>query len=139
MGVGAYAYYRRIVEAQRGRLFDRMIKVTRLKPGADDLVKELEAAKQETQFEKSIRGIKHALPDSLLINGHNPLLLLHNALSEGLHAESDEDCLSLAHDIRVVLTAVAERMAEALREDAELQASVGRLMQPKGGEQRSVH
>ena len=36
------------------------------------------------------------MPESLLINGHSPILLLHSALSEGLHAQTDEQCLELA-------------------------------------------
>lgn len=55
------------------------------------------------------------------------MTLLHTALSEGLHAESDEQCLELATDIRVVLAEVAERMAQALKDEAELSHAVKRL------------
>jgi len=64
----------------------------------------------ETQFSKAIETIKAAIPESLLIDGHNPLTLLHDALSEGLHAQTNEDCLELATSIRVVLTELAERI-----------------------------
>ena len=54
---------------------------------------------------------KVAIPESLLINGHNPILLLHNALSEGVHAMTDEQCLELASSIRIVLAELSERIS----------------------------
>jgi len=94
-------------------------------------LKELETDKSERQFTKAIEAVKHGLPDALLINGQNPLTLLHDALSEGLHAETDEQCLEVATDIRIVMAAFAERLAEAVREEAELKQSVARLIKKK--------
>jgi len=86
LGIGAFAYYRRIVEQQKGRIIEEIGEVAvKLKPSIDTA--ELFAkAKVETQFSKAIAMIKAAIPESLLIDGHNPLTLLHDALSEGLHA-----------------------------------------------------
>lgn len=58
-------------------------------------------------------------------------LLLHNALSEGLHAQTDEECLELATSIRVVLTDLVERMASVLSDHAELKTAVKRLVEVK--------
>jgi len=49
-------------------------------------------------------------------------------LSEGLHAKSDEDCLKLADSIRLVLIELAERIAAALKDEAELRRLVNRLL-----------
>jgi hypothetical protein len=89
---------------------------------------ELEAAKKETQFTKAIEQIKSAIPDVLKVQGQNPLTLLHSALSEGIHALDDATCLEIASDIRLVLDELAERMAAALKEDAEIAQAVSRLM-----------
>jgi hypothetical protein len=67
----------------------------------------------------------------LLIDGHNPLTLLHTALSEGLHAQSDEDCLEFASDIRVVMTELADRISQALKDEAELKSAISRLLSRK--------
>jgi hypothetical protein len=95
------------------------------------MVQALEAAKKENQFLKAIESVKNALPQTLLIEGHNPLTLLHSALSEGLHEKTDEECLKIAHDVRVVLAEFIERIGQALKNDAELKAAVGRLTEPK--------
>jgi hypothetical protein len=91
----------------------------------------LEAAKSENQFTKSISMVKEAIPQALLINGHNPLTLLHKALSDGLHDRSDERCLQLAHDIRVVLADPSERISQSLKGEAELNTAVSKLMKVK--------
>ena len=130
LGVGAFSYYRRVVESHKDQIFDEIIKVTR--KIAPDIVASLETAKREQQLLKAIESVRDAIPQGLLINGHNPLTLLHSALSEGLHAQTDEQCLEAAHDIRVVLTALVQRLNEALRDEAELNAAIERLARRKG-------
>jgi len=128
LGIAAFAYYRRVIENQKNRIIDEIIRVSQKIGAQSEVVEDLLAAKSETQFSKAVSTIKHGVPQAILINGHNPLLLLHSALSEGLHAQTDAECLELATSIRVVLTELAERLAAALKEEAELQAAVSRLL-----------
>lgn len=131
LGIGAFAYYRRVVEDQKGRLIDQMAGVA-AKLGADaETLKLFVKARNETQFSKAVDDIKSAIPQALSIHGHNPLTLLHKALSEGIHAQSDEECLEVATSIRVVLTELAERISQALKDEAELKNAVSRLLKPK--------
>jgi hypothetical protein len=60
-------------------------------------------------------SVKDALPQALFVNGHNPLTLLHSALSKGLRANNDKQCLEAAHDMRLVLTDLVERIDSALK------------------------
>lgn len=127
LGVGAFVYYRRVVENQKNRIFDEIIRVSRHLGAEEVLIVELELAKKEIQFTKAVEAIKHALPQSLLVNGHNPLLLLHSALSAGVHELSDDQCLELAASARILLIEFAERMAQAMKDEAELNNAVTRL------------
>jgi hypothetical protein len=132
LGIGAFAYYRRVVENQKNRILDEVIRVCEKIHAAPDVIKVLEDAKKETQFSKAMDNVKDAIPQALLIKGqHNPLTLLHTALSRGLHAQTDQECLDLAHDIRVVLVELAERLGQALKDEAELNTAVTRLMSTK--------
>ena len=133
-GIAAFAYYRRVVENQKTKIIDEILKVAKKLNADPELIVDLEAARQETQFSAAIKRIKHGLPPILLIDGHNPLTLLHSALSEGLHGESDEVCLELATSIRVVLTELMERISTAVKEEAELKSALHRLI--KAGEKR---
>jgi len=129
LGVGAFAYYRRVVENQKGRIIGEIARVARRLGASQEVLAQFEKAATETQFTKAIDLVKTAIPQALLIEGqHNPLTLLHAALSEGLHAHTDEECLEFAQDIRLVLTELAERMSQALKEEAALKQSVTRLL-----------
>ena len=129
MGIGAFSYYRRVVENQKNRLIDEIIRVCNRIKAPPELIATLTIAKNETQFSKAVEIIKDGVPEILRIDNHNPLSLLHSALSEGLHSQSDEECLELAISIRVVLGEFSERVAEALKNHAELNQAVTKLLQ----------
>jgi hypothetical protein len=132
LGIGAFSYYRRVVENLKNKLFDRIIEVAeKVDSGAIDLVAALQQAKTETQFTKAVESIKSALPQILLVDGHNPLLALHRALSDGLHEQSDDHCLSIAHDVRLVLGDLSDRLHQALKNDKELNSAIGRLLRKR--------
>jgi hypothetical protein len=131
LGIGAFSYYRRVVENQKDRLIDNIIQVANKLKADQSTLNKLAAAKQETRFGPAVELVKDAIPQTLLIDGHNPLTLLHSALSQGLHAQSDQECLELATTIRVVLTDLAERLSQALKDHAEIQGAISRLMKPK--------
>lgn len=131
LGVGAFAYYRRVVENQKNKIIEEIIKVAQKIKADPAMIKTLEDAKQVSEFSRALGMIKDAIPPALLIDGHhNPLSLLHNALSGGLHGKTDEECLDLAHNVRLVLTELAERIDQALKDRAELTKAVSRLMKP---------
>ncbi|MFO0806736.1 MAG: hypothetical protein U0791_26825 [Gemmataceae bacterium] len=128
LGVGAFAYYRRIVEDQKNRLLREIVTVAQRTGAPADSIAKLQAAIAETQFSKAVHMVKDAVPQSLLIKGHNPLTLLHGALSRDLHSATDEDCLSAASSIRLVLFELAERLAAALKDKRELDEALTRLL-----------
>jgi hypothetical protein len=131
LGIGAFSYYRRVVENQKNRILDEIIKVADRVGASKESIAELQQAKAETQFKKALSNVKASMPQSLLINGHNPLTLLHSALSDGLHDRSDEHCLELASSIRIVLAELSERLAQALKDEVELNRALTRLMTPR--------
>lgn len=125
-----------MVENQWSRLVEEIIKVGKAINASDTTIAALEAAKKEQQFNKAVTGLKDAIPPALLINGHNPLTLLHAALSQGVHNLPDEECLVLATSIRVVLVELAEKLGEALKDEKELTDAVAKLLQVKSVKKR---
>jgi len=128
LGIGAFGYYRRVVERQKGRIIEQIKKVATRTGAQQEVLDLLDAARKETQFSKAIDLVKDAIPDQLRLKGHNPLTLLHDALSRGLHNESDEDCLQIAHDIRIMLTELVNRIDQALADQSELDSALSRLV-----------
>lgn len=133
LGIGAFIYYRRVVENQKNRILNEIIKVSEKLGAPSAKIETLRNAVNETQFSRALDMAKDVIPESLLINGHSPILLLHSALSEGVHALSDEACLSLASSIRVVLGELSERLSQALKDEAELTKALSVLMHHKNG------
>jgi hypothetical protein len=134
MGIAAFAYYRRVIESQKDAIFDEIIRVSKGISADQAIITRLENAKKQVQFSSAVEELGDGVPAQLLINGHNPLTLMHGALSEGLHAKTDDECLTLATDLRIVLADFVERMSQAMKDNAELHSAVSRLMnrnQPK--------
>lgn len=131
LGIAAFAYYRRVIENQKDKIFNEIIRVSKKLGAEQEIIDDLEKAKKETQFSKAVFEVKHGIPQKLLINGHNPLTLLHSALSEGLHAQTDEQCLELATSIRIVLSDFVDRIANALKDENELNSAINRLLKAK--------
>ena len=118
-----------MVENQWTRLVEEIIKVAKTINSDADTIVSLEACKDEKQFSKAVKNLKKAIPTSLLINGQNPLLLLHGALSQGVHNLKDEECLTVATSIRVVLVELAEKLGHALKDEKELKDAIKKLQQ----------
>jgi len=128
LGIGAYTYYRRVVENRKNEIITEILRVADAVSSSEEIKSKLNAAKKEISFSKAVEEIKDAIPQTLLINGHNPLTLLHSALSKGVHEHSDEKCLELAHVVRIVLVELAEKVSAAIKDEAELKKALGRLM-----------
>jgi hypothetical protein len=130
LGIGAFAYYRRVVENQKNRIIAEIAKVAKTLGSTPEVDKHFAAAINETRFSDSVAMIKDFMPQSLLISGQNPLTLLHSALSKGLHNPemTDARCLQLAQSIRTVLAELAERAAEATKSTKEIESALSVLM-----------
>ena len=133
LGIGAATYFRRIVESHWELLVKELRRAAEKLGHADLAV--FDNALKETQFSTAVRMLKDAIPDRLLIlNGENPLTLLYSPLSVQLHELPDKDCLQQAADIRTVLTALLENIADVLKDQEELKSAANRLKQIKGPE-----
>ena len=131
LGIGAFTYYRRVVENQKNRILGEIVKVFEKIGVSQDKIDTLGQAIKETQFSKALGMAKDVMPESLLIDGHSPILLLHRALSRGVHELSDEECLKLAGTVRLVLGELSERLSAILKDKVELTEAVSTLMHHK--------
>lgn len=127
LGIAAFSYYRRVIENQRDRIIDKVIAALSNTGGNDDACVLLNNLKKQRQFKTSVDELKPHLPESLLIEGHNPIALLHRSLSIGLHELSDENCLSYAHSVRIVLAELSVKLKLLLSDKNELKDAINTL------------
>jgi len=134
-GIGAYAYYRRIVETIIDSLLDSII----------DLVPENEKQQYNKAFEETqkttiaqekIELVKDLLPEILRPDGMNPLNLLHSTLSEGLHANTDDECLGAAELIRESLVFLVNRTLQTKESSKKFTTSMRKLLDKKVGKSK---
>lgn len=129
-GIGAFGYYRRIVEEVIGQLLDD---VAELLAGAerDVFVKALERVRTTTVAQEKIALVKDLLPATLRPDGINPLGVLHETLSEGLHEASDEVCMELAAGVRETLVFLMDQIAATRERRKGFTAGMRKLLDRK--------
>lgn len=131
LGIGAFVYYRRVVENQKDRLLEEIRKAAVRLEADDELLNSIDDAIKETRFSESLKLVKDAIPDGLKVKGHNPLMLLHRALSKGVHGLDDTECLERAQAVRHVLTKLVANIAQVTKEVRELDEAVKKLQSVK--------
>ena len=104
-GIGAFAYYRRLVDNVISRLLDEIVDLV-TEEDKENYLAGLQKVKNEKLAEDKIRVAKDLLPQSLKLAGLNPLSTLYDALSAYLHAQTDSECLEIAVTIRTVFDAL---------------------------------
>lgn len=129
-GIGAFSYYRRIVEEIIDGLLDE---ISGLLTGNDlsTYQEALEKTKRTIVTAEKIELVKDLLPPILRPEGMNPLSALHSALSQGLHAETDESCLELAGHCRETLVFLVNQVAASKESAKAFTASMRKLLDKK--------
>jgi len=127
-GVGAFAYYRTVVENQWQRLIDEIIKALTHLRKPTDKIENFKKAKSETRFSEAVASIKDEIPESLLIGGHhNPLDILYKVMSQGTSKLSDYECLKRAKSMRLILLELSDKLANAMKDYSGLKGTLTEL------------
>ncbi|MFZ0246437.1 hypothetical protein [Candidatus Binatus sp.] len=129
-GLGAVAYFRRIVEETTDQLVTLVEQAVKESGLSDEDIKEnLEAiarARKAPRFEDKVNLAADALPKRLLVGGTNPLKSLFKLLSDGLHAREDDECIEIVDAIDYLLSyllvALKEHREQQLKYVEEIQA-----------------
>lgn len=126
-GVGAFAYYRRVVELVIEGLLER---VASLLDGEvrDQYLAALKRTRSIPVAEEKIALVKDLLPATLRPQGLNPLDLLYGALSEGLHAQTDEQCLDIAATISQSLVFLVQELRRSEKAQHTFTESMRKLL-----------
>lgn len=136
-GIGAAAYYRRVVE----EIIDELLaEIPNLMKGEEreEYEEALEKTKQTTRTSEKIELVKDLLPPILRPRDINPLSTLHSELSKRLHEKSDQESLEDAEQLRQALvflvTQVRRRKQEADRFTASMQKFLDKKAEAEASE-----
>lgn len=129
-GIGAYAYYRRIVELiidellnSIGDLIDENDK--------KDYEEALSKTKKTKNASEKIELVKDLLPKRLRPENVNPLATLHEKLSKGIHEKSDEECIEDAEAVRTILIYLVGQIIESGESSKQFTESMKKILNKK--------
>lgn len=131
-GVGALAYFRRVVEEKTNELIDVVAELAEAHGIGQADVEKLRSAKNEKTYDQKIRVAAPVVPKSLMPDGVNPLATLYSLLSEGLHARTEEECLQIVDDMRDVFEHVFGTLRAQIENQKQFVTKVQRLAGRQG-------
>jgi hypothetical protein len=117
-GVGACAYLRLLVESQIETILGLVRDVRLERDASDEDLVEVEEAMESHHFEDKLDVAGEYAPESLHVDGHNPIAILHKQYSECLHPPSSDDesmevALRLAGSVEYVLRELSRQLSSS--------------------------
>lgn len=96
LGLAAAAYMRRVVENRMNDMLDILHEAAIAHNASPELLKRFKEVKAEKRFDIKVEYAGELLPTYLRPPGKpNPMKVLHELTSDGLHAKSDEECVDI--------------------------------------------
>ena len=129
-GIGANAYYRRVIEGIIDDLLDMILQLMNKDEKQEYKIALIETKNSKNAQEK-IALVKDLLPKSLLPEQFNPLKTLHGVLSEGIHEKDDEECLKDAEIIREIITYLIKQINKDVIDQKEYTENMKKLLDKK--------
>lgn len=101
-GIAAVAYFRRIIEETTSQLLDIIESAIKEQGGSEQTAKldELEKARAQQHASDRLKLAVSLIPSTLRPGGINPLERLYATYSQGLHSESDDNCIGIAMEYK---------------------------------------
>ena len=125
LGIASLAYMRRVIENRMNDMLDILHESAKEHGAPAGLLKELSTVKDSHRFADKIEYGAKLLPENLRPEGlPNPIGILHELVSDGLHARSEGECTDIFDKCRFVFEYVFGRLRI---EQAEAKAFVKNL------------
>jgi hypothetical protein len=121
-GIGAFAYFRRIIENEIEKIIEDISKIE--SPDSKKIVGALTLYNKNHQMSKLIQEITPYLPKNLKEQGENILLLLYGATSIGLHELSEEECVEKSRHIDTLFKFLIKKLNEEKNELSSIKEAI---------------
>ncbi len=96
LGIAAVAYMRRVVENRMSDMLEVLHEAARVHNAPPEVLSKHEEMMKEKRFSVRVDYAGDLLPESLRPKGQpNPMVILHELASEGLHIKTDEECVDI--------------------------------------------
>lgn len=103
LGIASLAYMRRVIENCMNDVLDILHESAKEHGAPAELLEQLNTTKESRRFTDKVEYGAKLLPDSLRPKGlPNPIAILHELVSDGLHARSEDECIDIFDKCRFV-------------------------------------
>lgn len=117
LGIAAVAYLRRVVENRINDVLDVLAEAAQEHSFAAEELKKIKAVKASYRFDDKIDHAAKLLPPHLKPKGKpNPIDVLHDLTSDGLHSRSEEECIDIFDRVRNVFEYVFGNLNVQIKE-----------------------
>jgi hypothetical protein len=103
-GIAAFSYYRIVLENSIGKILKNLCSILEMEGSSSENIEQIDRALKGIVMDEIIKIAKDAIPNSLRPNGMNPLAIIYDTLSAGIHRLPEEECLKNSEYIRVALS-----------------------------------
>jgi hypothetical protein len=111
LGIASMAYMRRVVENRMNDMLDVLHEAARAHNAPAEVLARHEEIKKDRRFSVKVDYAGDLLPPNLRPAGHpNPIAVLHELTSEGLHTKSDAECVDIFDECRQTFEYVFGKM-----------------------------
>ncbi len=135
-GIGALAYIRRVVENRMNGLLDLVVEAANQAGSmTPEKIASLDGTRENGRFEDKAKFAGAILPNHLKPGGHNPFDVLCKFASEGIHDQSDEECIEVFDEVRLVFEYLFRHLTVQSEDRKLFVEGLGRLAGRKPGRQ----
>ena len=124
-GIGSFAYFRRIIEKELINIIEDIKSLP--DSHKTEINKLLEKHNKNPKISTIYDNIFEHLPSSLKVLGDNPIKLLYNLTSQGLHSLTEKECLEKSKNVLKLLDFVIRKINEEKSEIKDLRETIRNL------------
>jgi hypothetical protein len=118
-GLGACAYFRRILENQINPMLELQLEIARGEGASAEELAKIEEAIQSKAFDKKASLIQGLVPKDVMSAGLNPIKTVYDLYSEGLHGKTEEECTDIAVQLQQVFIFLARRLSDEYQQQRD--------------------
>ena len=132
LGIAAVAYMRRVVENRMNDMLQVLHEAAITHNAPKELLARHEEMMREKRFSVKVDYAGDILPETLRPEGMpNPMAILHQLVSDGLHAKSDEECVDIFDACRHTFEYVFGKLRIETEEAKKFVAEMATLTEKK--------
>jgi hypothetical protein len=128
LGIAAVSYLRRVVENRINDVLDVLAEAAQEHSFAAEELRKIQEVKASFRFDDKIGYAAKLLPPHLRPEGKpNPIDVLHDLTSDGLHSKSEEECIDIFDKVKKVFEYVFGNLNVQIEEARAFVKSLGQL------------